>query len=167
MEKYLQDAEQCCALEVNYFYDNARCTSEELNLEDAEQTIQSSKGNQISAKQMSIEDINVARNAPESLKSDTGHTSRQYSKAPTDTDERHQQIMTSEDVEQGTNAQHHDGKHPVKNITREPTLKQSERLRTLPTSTDKVITPTKKVGCILVTSHLRQFLEDYPPSSDK
>ena len=23
------------------------------------------------------------------------------------------------------------------------------------------------VGCILVTSHLQQFLEDYPPSSDK
>ena len=50
--------------------------SEEPNLEDAGQTIQSSKGNQISSKQMSIEDIYVARNAPESQKSDTGHTSR-------------------------------------------------------------------------------------------
>ena len=37
LEKYLQDAEQCHALEVNYFNDNARCASEELNLEDAEQ----------------------------------------------------------------------------------------------------------------------------------
>ena len=27
--------------------------------------------------------------------------------------------------------------------------------------------PTKKVGCILVTSHLKQFLEDYPSSSEK
>ena len=27
--------------------------------------------------------------------------------------------------------------------------------------------PTKKVGCILVTSHLKQFLENYPPSSDR
>ena len=27
--------------------------------------------------------------------------------------------------------------------------------------------PTEKVGCTLVTSHLQQFLEDYPPSSDK
>ena len=27
--------------------------------------------------------------------------------------------------------------------------------------------PTEKVGCILITSHLEQFLEDYPPSSDK
>ena len=38
---------------------------------------------------------------------------------------------------------------------------------TLPTSMDKVIMPTKKVGCTLVTSHIKQFLEDYPPSSDK
>ena len=27
--------------------------------------------------------------------------------------------------------------------------------------------PIKKVGCILVTSHLKQFLEDYPSSSEK
>ena len=27
--------------------------------------------------------------------------------------------------------------------------------------------PTEKVGCILVTSHLKQFLEDYPLSSQK
>ena len=126
LEKYLQDAEQCHALEVNYFDDNARCRSEEPNLEDAEQTIQSSKGNPISAKQTSIGDINVARNAPESLKSDTGHTSRQHSQVCTDADEKHQQIMTSEDVEQDTNAQHHDGKYPVEDLTREPTPMQSE-----------------------------------------
>ena len=33
--------------------------------------------------------------------------------------------------------------------------------------TDDVIMLTEKVGCILVTNHLQQFLEDYPPSSDK
>ena len=33
--------------------------------------------------------------------------------------------------------------------------------------TDDVIMLTEKVACILVTSHLQQFLEDYPPSSDK
>ena len=27
--------------------------------------------------------------------------------------------------------------------------------------------PTKKVGCTLVTSHLKQFLENYPSSSEK
>ena len=89
LEKYLQDAEQCHALEVNFFHDNARCTSEEPNLEDAEQTIQSPKGNQISPKQMSIEDINVARNALESLKSDTGHISRQHLLIHTHADKKH------------------------------------------------------------------------------
>ena len=145
LEKYLQDAKQCHALEVNYFDDNARCMSEELNLEDAEQTIQPSKSNQISPKQTSIEGFNVARNTTESLNSDTGHTSRQHSPVHTDTDERHQQIMTLEDAEQDTNAQHHDGKHPVKDITTEPTPTQSGRLCTLPISTDKVIMPTEKV----------------------
>ena len=102
LEKYLQDAEQYHALEINYFDDNTRCASEELNLEDAEQIIQFSKGNQISPKQTSIEDINVARNAPESLKSDSSHTLRQHLPVHTDADEKHQQIMTLEDVEQDT-----------------------------------------------------------------
>ena len=72
---------------------------------------------------MFIADINVARNAPESLKSDTGHTSRQVH---TDVDKKHKQIMTLEDVEPDTNAQHHDGKYPVEEITRETTPTQSE-----------------------------------------
>ena len=33
--------------------------------------------------------------------------------------------------------------------------------------TNDITIPTEKVGYILVTSHLQQFLEDYPPSSDK
>ena len=40
-------------------------------------------------------------------------------------------------------------------------------LHTLPTSTDEVRLPTEKVGCIFVTSHLKQFLENYFSSSDK
>ena len=153
MEKYLQDAEQCHALEVNYFDGNTRCMSEEPNLEDAGQTIQSSKGNQVSSKQMSIEDIKVPRNALESLKSDTGHTSRLHLPVRTDADEKCQQIKASEDIEQDANAQHWDGKQPVVDITREPIPIQSEWLHTLPTTTNEVIMPTKKVGCILVTSN--------------
>ena len=78
LEKYLQDAKQCQALEVNYFDDNATGQNEEPNLEDAEQTIQHSKESQILPMQTLIADTNVARNPPESLKSDTGHTSRQH-----------------------------------------------------------------------------------------
>ena len=66
LEKYLQDAEQCHALEVDYFDDNATCWSEEPNLEEAEHTIQSSKDNQIPPTQTFIADIIVARKAPES-----------------------------------------------------------------------------------------------------
>ena len=136
LEKYLQDAEQCHALEVNYFDDNTRCTREEPKLEDAEQTIQSSKDNKIPPTQTFIADINVARNAPESLKSDTGHTRL----VCTDADDKHQ-IMTSEDIEPDTNAHHCDGKHPVEDITRETTPTQSEQLCTLPTSMDKISMP--------------------------
>ena len=141
--------------------------SEEPILEDAEQTTQPSKGNPSVAKQKLIEDIDVTRNALESLKLDTGHTSRQLSQVRTDADEQHQQITTSEDIAQDTDTQHRDRKHPVEDFTRKPTLIHSEQPNTTPTCTDEVIMPTKKVGCILVTSHLKQFLEDYPPSPDK
>ena len=107
-------------------------------------------------------DTNVAKNPSESLKSDTSHILRQHLPARTDEDEKHQQIKTSEDVEQDAEAQ-----HPMKDTPAETTPIQSERLHTLPTSTDEVIMPTEKVGCTLVTSHLKQFLEDYPSSSEK
>ena len=37
----------------------------------------------------------------------------------------------------------------------------------MPTSTNEVRMPTEKVGCILVTNHLQQFLENYPSFSEK
>ena len=102
------------------------------------------------------------KNPLESLKSDTGHTSRQHLSVRTDADEKHQQIKTLEDVKQDAEAQ-----HLMKDTFEETTPTQSWQLHTLPTSTDEVRMPTKKVGCILVTSHLKQFLEDYPSSSEK
>ena len=121
LEKYLQDAEQCRALEVNYFDDNATGQNEEPNLEDAEQTIQSSKDNQIPPSQTFTADTTVARNPPESLKLDTGHTSRQHLPVHTDADEKCQQIKTLEDVKQDAEAQ-----HPTKDTPEETTLIQSE-----------------------------------------
>ena len=125
LEKYLQDAEQHRALEVNYFDDNATGQNEEPNLEDAEQTIQLSKDNQIPPAQTFTADTNVTRNPLESLKSDTGHTSRQHLPVCTDADEKCQQIKTSEDIEQDANAQHWDGKHPVEDTPQETTPIQS------------------------------------------
>ena len=43
----------------------------------------------------------------------------------------------------------------------------SEQLHTMLTCDNDIIMPTEKVGCTLVTSHLKQFLEDYPPTSNK
>ena len=110
----------------------------------------------------STTDTDIAKNPPESLKSDTSSTSRQHSSARTATQEKPQQIKTSEDIEQDAEAQ-----HLMKDTFKETTPTQSEQLHALPTSTDEVRMPTKKVGCILVTSHLKQFLEDYPSSSEK
>ena len=126
LEKYLQDAEQCQALEVNYFDDNATGQNEEPNLEDAEQTIQPSKDNQTQPTQTFTVDTNVARNVLESLKSDTNHTLRQHLPVCTDADEKHQQIKTLEDIEQDANAQHRDGKHPVEDTPEETTPAQSQ-----------------------------------------
>ena len=102
------------------------------------------------------------KNPPESLKSDTGCTSGQHLSAHTSAEEKCQQLKTSEDVEQNAEA-----RYPTEDTFEETTSTQSEQLHTLPTSTDEVRMPTVKVGCILVTSHLTQFLEDYPSSSEK
>ena len=52
-------------------------------------------------------------------------------------------------------------------ITRKTTSVHSEQLHTMLTCADEVIMLTEKVGCTLVASYLKQFLEDYPPPSDK
>ena len=75
LDKYLQDAEQCHALELNYFDDITRPTSVEPMSEAAEQTNESSKHNLSSAKQTPMEETVSAANIPESLKTDIGHIS--------------------------------------------------------------------------------------------
>ena len=99
LDKYLEDAEQCRALELNYFNDITSHMSEEHIFEDLEEISQSSKCTSSSVKQKSIEDIEAAKNIPESPQLDTGHTSRHLSQVCTDADKKCQQIMTSEDVE--------------------------------------------------------------------
>ena len=61
--------------------------------------------------------------------------------------------MTSEDAEHNTDAQQEDSECPAEDIAREPTSMHSDQLLTMLFCTDDVIMPTKKVGCILVTSH--------------
>ena len=75
LDKYLQDAEQHCALELNYFDDTPRTTSVGPMSEATEQTNKSSKYNLVSAKQTSMEETVSAVNIPESLKIETSRTS--------------------------------------------------------------------------------------------
>ena len=121
LEKYLQDAEQHQALEINYFDDNTTGQNEESSPADTEQTIQFSKDNQIPSAQAFTAHTKVVKNPPESLKSDTGHTSRQHLSAHTGAEEKCQQIKTSEDVKQDAEAQ-----HPTKDTLEETTPTQSE-----------------------------------------
>ena len=67
LDKYLQDAEQHHALEVNYFDDTTRPTGIASMSEAAEQINESSKYSLSSAKQESMEDLESAVNIPESL----------------------------------------------------------------------------------------------------
>ena len=120
-----------------------------------------SKGIQIPLIQLFAADTNVAGNVPESLKADTSHTTPQECTA---VHKSQKQTVTSEDIEPVVNAQHCDEKHTVEDTTEETTTIQLQLLRISPTSKDKISMPTEKVGCILVTSHLKQFLKDYPPS---
>ena len=68
LDKYLQDTEQCCALEVNYFDDTTRYTNIASMSEALEKYNESSKYNLSSAKQESMEEAESAVNIPESLK---------------------------------------------------------------------------------------------------
>ena len=60
-----------------------------------------------------------------------------------------------------------DDEHTAKDPVTEATSTQPEQSFTAFHPTNDVTIPTEKVGCIFVTSHLQQFLEEYPPLSDK
>ena len=73
LDHYLQDAEQLHASEVNYFDDTARPTNTSPMSETEEQVNQTSQNNLPTAKQESIDEIELVINIPESLKTDTGN----------------------------------------------------------------------------------------------
>ena len=138
--------------------------SEGPNTGEAEQLSQLFKGIQIPPAQMPNMDTRVVENTPESLKADTSHATRQECTA---VHEQQEQTMITEDIDSEINAQHHDGTHTAEDTMEETTKAQSQLPHVSSTSVDKINMPIKKVGCKLVTSHLKQFLKDYPQSLDK
>ena len=75
LDKYLEDAEKCYALEVNYFDDTTSPTNIDSMSEAAEQITESSENNLSSAKQESMEEVESVMHIPESQNIDSGHTS--------------------------------------------------------------------------------------------
>ena len=73
LDQYLQDTEQLRASEVNYFDDTARPINTSPMSEMEEQVNQTSHNNLPTAKQESIDEIELAINILESLKTDTSH----------------------------------------------------------------------------------------------
>ena len=74
LDKYLQDAEQCHALEVNYFDDAIRPTNISSMSEATAQVNESYEYNLPPAKQESMEEVKSAVYIPESPKIDTDHS---------------------------------------------------------------------------------------------
>ena len=105
VDKNLQDAAQCRALELNHFDYTTRPTSVEPMSQAAEQSNESSEHNLFSARQTSMEEPVSTANILESLKIDTSSNSRQPSQSCTDTDKKHQQSPLSECAEQDEDAQ--------------------------------------------------------------
>ena len=120
----------------------------------------------------------MAINILESLKTDTGHT-LQWQTVPKRTSQQgtnldgnlqHDQLQDEDEqdtIVHDTDVLHNDYDHTAIDTIADGTSIQLEKPITELFPTDDVTIPNEKVGCIFVTRHLQQFLEGYPPLSDK
>ena len=178
LDQYLQDAEQLCASEANYFDDTVRPTNTSPMSETEEQVNQLSQNNLPTAKQESIDETELAINILESLKTDTGHP-LQWQTAPKSTSQQginldanlqHDQLQDEDEQEtivHDADVLNNDDDHTTIDFIADGTSIQLEKPITEFFPTDNVTIPNEKVGCIFVTRHLQQFLEGYLPPSDK
>ena len=75
----------------------------------------------------------------------------------------HQQCQLQDQAEQDTDVHQDDDEHTANDSVAEATSTQPEQSLPVFLPTNDVTIPTEKVCCIFVTSHLQQFLEEYPP----
>ena len=78
-----------------------------------------------------------------------------------------QQHQLQNQAEQDADVHHDDDDQTANDSVTEGTSTQPEQSLAELLPTDDITIPTEKLGCIFVTSHLQQFLEEYPPPSDK
>ena len=170
--------EQFCASEANYFDDTVRLTNTSTMSETEQQVNQTSQNNLLTAKQEFIDETESAINILESLKTDTGHPlqwktvpkSTSHQGTDLDANQQHNQLQDEDEkntIVHDADVLHDDYNHTATNPIADGTPIQMEKPITELSPTDDVTIPNEKVGCIFVTIHLQQFLEGYPPPSDK
>ena len=81
-------------------------------------------------------------------------------------DEEEKDPVEQDTIAYDTDVFHDDYDHTAIDIIADGTIIQLERPVTEFFPTDDVTIPNEKVGCVFVTIHLQQFLEEYPPPSD-
>ena len=172
LDQYLQDAEQLCTSEANYFDDTVRPINTSPMSDTEEQENQTSQNNLPTAKHESIDGTESAMNILESLKTDTGHplqwqtVPKSTSQQGIDLDANLQHDQLQYENEQDTiihdaDVLHDNDDHTATDTIADGTSIQPEKQITELFPTDDVTIPNEKVGCIFVTKHLQQFLEGY------
>ena len=147
-----------------------------------EQVDQTFQNNLLTTKQEFINETESAINIPESPKTDTGYplqwktvsNSTPHQGIDLDANLQDHQLQDKEEqdpVEQDTiihdtDVSHDDYDSTAIDIIADGTTIQLEKPVTELFPTDDVTIPNEKVGCVFVTIHLQQFLEEYPPPSD-
>ena len=178
LDQYLQDAEQLRASEANYFDDTVRPTNKSPVSETEEQVNQTSQNNLSTAKQESTDETELAINILESLKTDTGHTLQQQTVPKStpqqgtnmDANLQHDQLQDGDEqdtIVHDADVFHDNDDHIAINPIADGMSIQLEKPITELLPTDNVTIPNEKIGCIFVTRHLQQFLEEYLPLPDK
>ena len=155
LDQYLQDAEQLHASEVNYFDDIVRPTNTSSLSEMEEQVNKTSPNNLPTAKQASIDKIELAINIPESQKADTNHP-LQWQTVPISTLQQgiDLDVNLQDDQLQAEDVLHDDVDHIAGDTIADGTSNQTEKPIMELFPTDNVTIPNEKVGCIFVTRHL-------------
>ena len=178
LDQYLQDAKQLHASEANYFDYIVRPTNT-LSISEMEEHVnQTSQNDSLTAKQEFIDETESAINISESLKADTSHplkwqvvansTSHQGIKLDANLqDDQLQDPMEQDTLTYDADVFHDDHDHTVIDTIADGTSIQPEKPVTELFPTGDVTVPNEKVGCVFVSIHLQQFLEEYPPPSDK
>ena len=176
LDQYLQDAEQLRASEANYFDNTVRSTNTSPMSEVEGQVDQTSRNNLLTTKQEFIDETESAINIPESPKTDTSYplqwqavsNSTSHQGISLDANLHNDQLQDEEEqepVEQdtlihNTDVSHDDYDSTAIDVIADGTTIQLEKLVTELFPTDDITIPNKKVGCVFVTVHLQQFLEE-------